>query len=288
MTPIRDNAALPGRGAPRTRDADWGLLRTRATASFVTIAPGRPGSRPVPVVPMRSPLPHPKGRPMPPSLTAVRSCRAVTGATDLDDAVAEFADLRPRLLGIAYRILGRWAETEDIVQDAWVRWQNCDRTVVVSPTAFLVTTTTHLALNAAQSARAARVVPRRPAARTDRHPRRPGDRSGAHRSAGDRDPRGCSSGSHRPSEPPTSCATRSSTRTPTSPGSSRRPRSTPVSSSPREQAPRDGASPVHAARRAEAPRAHVRRRLATRCRGRARTTARERPAPARHGVTIAP
>ena len=88
---------------------------------------------------------------MAPPLTAVRSSRA---ATDLDDAVAEFAHLRPRLLGIAYRILGRWAEAEDIAQDAWVRWQTCDRTVVISPTAFLVTTTTRLALNAAQSARA--------------------------------------------------------------------------------------------------------------------------------------
>lgn len=45
------------------------------------------------------------------------------------------------------------AEAEDIVQDAWLRWQTCDRDAVVNSTAFLVTATTRLAINAAQSAR---------------------------------------------------------------------------------------------------------------------------------------
>jgi RNA polymerase sigma-70 factor (ECF subfamily) len=73
-----------------------------------------------------------------------------------DDAAAVFAHARPRLLGIAYRILGSWAEAEDIVQDAWLRWQTYDRSIVLNSTAFLVTTTTRLAINAAQSARARR------------------------------------------------------------------------------------------------------------------------------------
>jgi RNA polymerase sigma-70 factor (ECF subfamily) len=77
----------------------------------------------------------------------------------LDDAVATFDGLRPRLLGIAQRVLGRWAEAEDVVQDAWVRWQRCDRTRVENATAFLVTTTTRLALNALSSARIRREVP---------------------------------------------------------------------------------------------------------------------------------
>jgi len=74
----------------------------------------------------------------------------------LGDAVTDFADLRPRLFALAYRVLGNWTEAEDIVQDAWLRWQGCDRRVVVNPAAFLVTMTTRLALNAAQSARARR------------------------------------------------------------------------------------------------------------------------------------
>jgi RNA polymerase sigma-70 factor (ECF subfamily) len=50
-------------------------------------------------------------------------------------------------------MLGSSAEAEDIVQDAWLRWQTCDRDAVLNSTAFLVTTTTRLAINAAQSAR---------------------------------------------------------------------------------------------------------------------------------------
>jgi RNA polymerase sigma-70 factor, ECF subfamily len=73
--------------------------------------------------------------------------------TALDHAASTFADLRPRLFGIAYRMLGSSADAEDIVQDAWLRWQTCDREAVVNSTAFLVTTATRLAINKAQSAR---------------------------------------------------------------------------------------------------------------------------------------
>ena len=76
--------------------------------------------------------------------------------TELDDAAAVFARVRPRLFGIAYRMLGSAAEAEDIVQDAWIRWQGTDRAVVRHPDAFLATTTTRLAINEAQSARARR------------------------------------------------------------------------------------------------------------------------------------
>lgn len=74
----------------------------------------------------------------------------------LDDATALFTALRPRLRGIASRVLGRHADAEDVVQDAWIRWQTCDRTRVLNPTAFLVAVTTRLAINAAQSARSRR------------------------------------------------------------------------------------------------------------------------------------
>ena len=61
--------------------------------------------------------------------------------------------VRPRLFGIAYRMLGSAAEAEDIVQDAWVRWQNANRNEVRDAAAFLATTTTRLAINVMQSAR---------------------------------------------------------------------------------------------------------------------------------------
>jgi len=71
----------------------------------------------------------------------------------LDDGLSDFVSVRPRLFGIAYRMLGSAVEAEDIVQDAWVRWQSTDRSVVRDAPAFLATTTTRLAINVAQSAR---------------------------------------------------------------------------------------------------------------------------------------
>jgi len=37
-----------------------------------------------------------------------------------------FQSLRPRLFGIAYRMLGIRADAEDVLQDAWLRWQGAD------------------------------------------------------------------------------------------------------------------------------------------------------------------
>jgi RNA polymerase sigma-70 factor (ECF subfamily) len=69
-----------------------------------------------------------------------------------DDGLSAFADVRPRLFGIAYRMLGSVVEAEDIVQDTWLRWQVTDRKVVDNSGAFLATTTTRLCINLIQSA----------------------------------------------------------------------------------------------------------------------------------------
>ena len=45
----------------------------------------------------------------------------------LDDADPTFAALRPKLFGIAHRVLGGSAEAEDVVQEAWLRWRASDR-----------------------------------------------------------------------------------------------------------------------------------------------------------------
>ena len=77
-----------------------------------------------------------------------------------DDSLHEAADafqrLRPRLFGIAYRILGSVSEAEDVVQDVWLRWQGTDRGEVLEPGAYLAKITTRLAINVAQSARVRR------------------------------------------------------------------------------------------------------------------------------------
>lgn len=73
-----------------------------------------------------------------------------------DHGLAAFSKVRPRLFGIAYRMLGSAAEADDLVQDVWLRWQKSDRSVIENPPAFLATTTTRLAINAVQSARVRR------------------------------------------------------------------------------------------------------------------------------------
>ena len=69
-----------------------------------------------------------------------------------------FAACRPRLLGIAYGMLGELTEAEDVVQDAWLRWDQADRGTIRNPESFLVTVTTRLALDRLRAARTRREV----------------------------------------------------------------------------------------------------------------------------------
>jgi RNA polymerase sigma-70 factor (ECF subfamily) len=92
-----------------------------------------------------------------PSRTASSTDVARAGKTNAsDDGLSIFMSVRPRLFGIAFRMLREAAEAEDVVQDVWVRWQTADRSVVRNAAAFLATTTTRLAINVMQSARSRR------------------------------------------------------------------------------------------------------------------------------------
>lgn len=64
-----------------------------------------------------------------------------------------FSDVRPRLLRLAYRMLGSVADAEDVLQDAYLRWQAVDREAVREPAALLRTIVTRLCLNELKSAR---------------------------------------------------------------------------------------------------------------------------------------
>ncbi|GAA2168561.1 RNA polymerase sigma-70 factor [Actinomadura napierensis] len=72
------------------------------------------------------------------------------------DGLAAFEELRPRLTGLAYRMLGEVQEAEDAVQDAYLRWNGTDRTAVEEPRAWLIKVVTNLCLNRLASARARR------------------------------------------------------------------------------------------------------------------------------------
>jgi RNA polymerase sigma-70 factor (ECF subfamily) len=72
---------------------------------------------------------------------------------------ATFELVRPRLFGIACRVLGGAADAEDVVQDTWIRWHGTNRGEVRDPRAFLATATTRLAINVSDSARARHEAP---------------------------------------------------------------------------------------------------------------------------------
>jgi RNA polymerase sigma-70 factor (ECF subfamily) len=67
------------------------------------------------------------------------------GPVSNDDGV--FAAERSRLVGLAYRMVGSVLDAEDIVQEAWIRWDRADRTVIERPAAWLTTVVSHLALD---------------------------------------------------------------------------------------------------------------------------------------------
>lgn len=71
----------------------------------------------------------------------------------MSDAAASFDPLRPRLIRVAYRMLGSVADAEDVVQEAFIRWMGADRAAVREPEAFLRRTVTRLCLDQLKSAR---------------------------------------------------------------------------------------------------------------------------------------
>ena len=68
-------------------------------------------------------------------------------------AAAAFEPLRPKLMRVAYRMLGSVADAEDMVQEAFIRWMRVDRADVREPEAFLRRTVTRLCLDQLKSAR---------------------------------------------------------------------------------------------------------------------------------------
>src|SRR5262245_49701753 len=70
-----------------------------------------------------------------------------------EDAAASFEPLRPKLMRVAYRMLGSVADAEDALQEAFIRWMRTDRSEVREPEAFLRRSITRLCLDQLKSAR---------------------------------------------------------------------------------------------------------------------------------------
>jgi RNA polymerase sigma-70 factor (ECF subfamily) len=82
----------------------------------------------------------------------------VTPGESRDDVAEDYVDLRPLLFAIAYRMLSSVSETEDIIQEAFIRYQRAlaDGAVVESPKAYLSAVVTRLAIDHLKSARVRR------------------------------------------------------------------------------------------------------------------------------------
>lgn len=76
--------------------------------------------------------------------------------SDMSDATFTFNRHRPRLQSIAYRMLGSWAEAEDVVQDAWLKWHAADRGTLANIEAWLVSVTTRLSIDRLRAAKTRR------------------------------------------------------------------------------------------------------------------------------------
>src|SRR6516164_11122570 len=73
-----------------------------------------------------------------------------------DDRLEAFDENRKLLFSIAYRMLGSVADAEDLVQEAFLRWQQTDPAEVRSPRAYLSAVLTRLCINHLKSARTRR------------------------------------------------------------------------------------------------------------------------------------
>lgn len=74
----------------------------------------------------------------------------------MDTQTSLFQQHRPRLFGLAYRMLGTPADAEDVLHDAWLRLHAQDMNALDDPEAWLVTVTTRLALDRLRRAKAER------------------------------------------------------------------------------------------------------------------------------------
>jgi RNA polymerase sigma factor (sigma-70 family) len=79
-------------------------------------------------------------------------------ASEMNDTDLQlFEGARPRLLGLAYRILGSRADAEDAVQDCFLKWRDADRSQIKTPAAWLSSVCTRRCLDIQRAADRARV-----------------------------------------------------------------------------------------------------------------------------------
>jgi RNA polymerase sigma-70 factor (ECF subfamily) len=74
----------------------------------------------------------------------------------VDSKLKIFNQFRPKLQGVAYRMLGSRADAEDVLQEAYLRWHKTELAQLRSPEAWLVTVVTRLSVDRLRAARSER------------------------------------------------------------------------------------------------------------------------------------
>ncbi|HWM47892.1 MAG TPA: RNA polymerase sigma factor SigJ [Xanthobacteraceae bacterium] len=74
-----------------------------------------------------------------------------------DPHATTFAQARPMLMGLAYRMLGSRADAEDAVQDTFLKWQSADKQAIENPPAWLTATCTRRCIDLLRAAHRSRV-----------------------------------------------------------------------------------------------------------------------------------
>src|SRR5262249_31901307 len=90
---------------------------------------------------------------------ALRAAAGEAGRMTGDDA---FEAERPRIIRLAYRMLGSTAEAEDVAQDAWLRWRGAARAAIADPAGWLVRVATRLCLDRLRADKVRRAAYRGP------------------------------------------------------------------------------------------------------------------------------
>jgi len=75
-----------------------------------------------------------------------------------DTAIAAFEANRDRLLGIAYRITGTWSDSEDVVQETWLRWNSANKPAIANSPGWLTTVCSRIAIDRLRSTQRQREV----------------------------------------------------------------------------------------------------------------------------------
>ena len=73
------------------------------------------------------------------------------------EEIKSFEDMRPKLIGLAYRMLGSLSDAEDAVQDTFLKWSSVERGTIKNPSGWLVTSCTHRCIDMLRSAQRSRV-----------------------------------------------------------------------------------------------------------------------------------